>query len=232
MSGFHISLPPWVASLHPSMIAVSGADSQGANIPIRGCTCTVSRTRSPAIAALLLDRQREDEAAAATQGALDPDPAAVQLDEACRVEHRLALPSNGCCESGGLAVAAGSVWVPGIARGVLWRIDSRGSAITATIPLRRNPADVRSASPQASRWALGPCGLGNRDSLHDRVRLRVDLPVSRTGSRSDWATSGSRSHRAETAGMVTADQSPGTVLRRIAGVNRGFESRRSRSWTS
>ena len=74
-----------------------------------------------------------------TQGALDPDPAAVQLDEACRVEHRLALPSNGCCESGGLAVAAGSVWVPGIARGVLWRIDSRGSAITATIPLRRNP---------------------------------------------------------------------------------------------
>jgi hypothetical protein len=44
----------------------------------------VSRTRSPAIAALLLDRQRENEAAAATQRALDPDPAAVQLDEAPR----------------------------------------------------------------------------------------------------------------------------------------------------
>jgi hypothetical protein len=48
------------------MIVVSGADSQGASIPIRGCTCTVSRTHSPTIAALLLDRQREDEAAAAT----------------------------------------------------------------------------------------------------------------------------------------------------------------------
>jgi hypothetical protein len=33
------------------MIVVSGADSQGASIPIRGCTCTVSRTHSPAIAA-------------------------------------------------------------------------------------------------------------------------------------------------------------------------------------
>ena len=30
-------------------IAVSGADSQGANIPIPRCTCTVSRTRSPAM---------------------------------------------------------------------------------------------------------------------------------------------------------------------------------------
>ncbi len=43
------SLPPWVASLHPSMVVVSGADRQGASIPIRGCICTVSRTRSPAI---------------------------------------------------------------------------------------------------------------------------------------------------------------------------------------
>jgi hypothetical protein len=44
----------------------------------------VSRTRSPAIEALLLDRQREGEAAAATKDALDPDPSAVQLDEAPR----------------------------------------------------------------------------------------------------------------------------------------------------
>jgi hypothetical protein len=35
MSGFHISLPPSVASLQPSIIVVSGVDSQGASIPIR-----------------------------------------------------------------------------------------------------------------------------------------------------------------------------------------------------
>jgi hypothetical protein len=55
----------------------------------------VSRTRSPAIAALLLDRQRDDEAAAATQGALDPDPAAVQLDEASRERERATAASRG-----------------------------------------------------------------------------------------------------------------------------------------
>ena len=49
-----------------------------------GCTCTVCPEdgRSPAVTAASLDRQREDEAAALSGLALDPDPAAVQLDEA------------------------------------------------------------------------------------------------------------------------------------------------------
>ena len=40
--------------------------------------------RSPAIDLGLLDRQREDEAAAVPELALDPDPPAVQLDESLR----------------------------------------------------------------------------------------------------------------------------------------------------
>jgi DNA-binding beta-propeller fold protein YncE len=65
------------------------------------------------------------------------DDSLLRLDrQSGRVEHRLALPSNRCCETGGVAVGAAAVWVPGIARGVLWRIDSRGAATTATIPLR------------------------------------------------------------------------------------------------
>jgi hypothetical protein len=52
-----------------------------------------------------------------------------------RVEHRLALPSKGCCETAGLAIGDGSVWVVGIARGVLWRVDARAGVITATISL-------------------------------------------------------------------------------------------------
>jgi DNA-binding beta-propeller fold protein YncE len=69
------------------------------------------------------------------------DDSLVRLDRRTgRIEHRLALPSNGCCEWGGVAIGAGSIWVPGIARGVLWRIDSRGGAIAATIPLRGHPS--------------------------------------------------------------------------------------------
>jgi hypothetical protein len=64
-----------------------------------------------------------------------------------QLEHRLVLPSNGCCEFAGMAVGAGSVWVAGLARGVLWRIDSRGDAITATIPLRGNRAGLAVGEP-------------------------------------------------------------------------------------
>jgi len=46
MSGFHISLASSVASLDPSMIVDAGTGGQGASIPIRGCTCTVSRNSS------------------------------------------------------------------------------------------------------------------------------------------------------------------------------------------
>ena len=59
-----------------------------------------------------------------------------------RVEHRLALPSKGCCETAGLAIGDGSVWVVGIARGVLWRVDARTDVITATIPLGGQPESV------------------------------------------------------------------------------------------
>jgi streptogramin lyase len=59
-------------------------------------------------------------------------------------EMRLVLPSNGCCESAGLALGEGSIWVIGLARSVLWRIDSRGggAVIRATIPLPGQPAGV------------------------------------------------------------------------------------------
>jgi len=61
-----------------------------------------------------------------------------------RVERRLALPSQGCCESAGLAVGEGSIWVVGVARSVLWRIDQRGGrvVIEATIPLPGQPAGL------------------------------------------------------------------------------------------
>jgi streptogramin lyase len=67
----------------------------------------------------------------------------VQLDRRTgRVEQRLALPSHGCCESAGLAIDGGSIWVVGLARGVLWRIDARTDSVTATIHLRGQPAGV------------------------------------------------------------------------------------------
>jgi hypothetical protein len=47
VSGFHISLPPWIASLQPSMIAVSGADCHGASIPIGEVCLHGVETRNP-----------------------------------------------------------------------------------------------------------------------------------------------------------------------------------------
>src|SRR5262245_5529524 len=45
---------------------------------------STTRMRSPAIAACLVDRKREDEPAAVSGPALDPDAPSVQLDEALR----------------------------------------------------------------------------------------------------------------------------------------------------
>src|SRR5262245_66428090 len=45
---------------------------------------STTRMRSPAIAACLLDRQREDDPAAVSGPAFDPDAASVQFDEALR----------------------------------------------------------------------------------------------------------------------------------------------------
>src|SRR5262249_16229741 len=58
------------------------------------------------------------------------------------VKTRLALPSSGCCESAGVAIGEGSIWVVGISRSVLWRIDRRGGGdvIAATIHLGGQPA--------------------------------------------------------------------------------------------
>jgi DNA-binding beta-propeller fold protein YncE len=61
----------------------------------------------------------------------------VRLDRRTgRVQHRLALPSHGCCEWGGLAVGGRSLWVVGIARAVLWRLDARTGRLVSVIPLR------------------------------------------------------------------------------------------------
>ena len=64
------------------MIVVAGTGSQGASIPIRGVYLHGVEDSLACLEALLLDRQLESEAAAATKDALDPDPSAVQLDEA------------------------------------------------------------------------------------------------------------------------------------------------------
>jgi hypothetical protein len=64
------------------MIVVTGNAVQGASIPIRGVYLHgVGRS---AIAAPCFDRQREDEAAAVSGLAFDPDPPAVELDETFR----------------------------------------------------------------------------------------------------------------------------------------------------
>ena len=59
-----------------------------------------------------------------------------------RLEERLALSSRGCCETGGLAAGAGSVWVADHGRGVVWRVDAGTGRIVATIPVRGKPSGV------------------------------------------------------------------------------------------
>jgi DNA-binding SARP family transcriptional activator/streptogramin lyase len=67
----------------------------------------------------------------------------VRLDRRTgRLEHQLALASHGCCERGGLAVGGGSLWTPGIARGVLWRLHAKTGLLVAAIPVRGTPAGV------------------------------------------------------------------------------------------
>lgn len=60
-----------------------------------------------------------------------------------RVKVRLRLPSHGCCETAGLTVGAGSIWVVGLASDLLWRIDPNGGGVVkATIRLPGQPAAV------------------------------------------------------------------------------------------
>jgi len=67
----------------------------------------------------------------------------VRLDRRSgRLEDHLTLASLGCCETGGFAAGAGSVWVAGIRSSVVWRIDPRTGLIVAAIPVRGEPHGV------------------------------------------------------------------------------------------
>ncbi len=74
---------------------------------------------------------------------LRDDSGLVRLDRRNgRLEERLALSSRGCCEPGGLAAGAGSVWVADHGRGVVWRVDSGTGRIVGTVPVRGKPGGV------------------------------------------------------------------------------------------
>jgi glutamine cyclotransferase len=87
----------------------------------------------------------------------------------------LRLPSKGCCETGGVAVDARSLWVIGIGRGVLWRVDRRTWHVVATIPLRGQPNGVAVAGHAV--WVADGTGVILKIDPH-RNAVVARIPIT------------------------------------------------------
>ena len=80
------------------------------------------------------------------------------------VEAQITLPSGGS----GVTVAYGSVWVTGITKGELYRIEPKTNAVVMTVPLKPSPRYVVAA--EGSVWVMSE-GTGTLQQIDGRTGL-------------------------------------------------------------
>ena len=145
------------------MIVVSGADIQGVNIPIRGCTCTVSRTREldERLHAVNAERsnlpKRYSCSTAPTSDRGEGSISVVNL-RTRKVITKWRIPGGGSPDMGGVSANGNVLWLTGRYNSDVYAISTRNGRLLARIPVGAGPHGL-CVWPQPGRYSLGHTGI-------------------------------------------------------------------------